>query len=221
MCGVAYGLAFVVANDVVAATMYDGYSRMSQAISELSATGALPRPFLAALAPAFAGLLIGFGVGVWKAAHGRRALRVAGGLLMVHGIWMPLWLLAPMSQREVIVAGGGTSGDTMHLVLSGLTGLFVLSEIAFGAVALGRAFRLYSLLTAAAVVVFAAVLTGMGAANLEAGEPTPWLGLVERIGVYGWMLWMAVLAAALLRRERMRQNRDLLTARVPPSNQAL
>ena len=38
-CGVAYSLLYVVENDVIAATRYEGYSRMSQAISELSAKG--------------------------------------------------------------------------------------------------------------------------------------------------------------------------------------
>jgi hypothetical protein len=175
---------------------------MSQAISELSATGAPTKSLLAVTSPIFSGLMIGFGVGVWKAARGKRALRVAGGLLAAHGAWMPLWLLAPMSQREVIAAGGGTSSDTMHIVLSGLTGLFVLAEIGFGAAAFGKRFRLYSILTATAVVVFAAVLTSISSADLEAGKSTPWLGLVERIGVYAWMLWMAVLAMALIRQER-------------------
>ena len=200
-CGFVYGLAYVVANDVVAATFYDGYSRMSQAISELSATGAPTKPLLTVMSPVFSGLMIAFGIGVWKAARGKRALRVAGGLLAVHGAWMPLWLLAPMSQREVIAAGSGTSSDTMHIVLSGLTGLFVLSEIGFGAAAFGKRFRLYSILTAATVVIFAAVLTGVASTDLQAGEPTPWLGLVERIGVYAWMLWMGVLAIALIREE--------------------
>ena len=200
-CGAIYGVAYVVANDLIAATFYDGYSRMTQAISELSATGAPTKTFLSVTAPIFSGLMLAFGVGVWKAARGRRSLRVAGGLLALHGAWMPLWLLAPMSQREAIAAGAGTSSDTMHIVLSGLTGVFVLSEILFGAAAFEKRFRLYSVLTAASVVVFAAVLTSVASADLGSGNPTPWLGLVERIGVYSWMLWMAVLAVALYRRQ--------------------
>lgn len=204
-CGVVYGVAYVVANDAIAATFYDGYRRAEQAISELSATGAPTQPFLAITSPFFWGLMISFGVGVWRASHGNRWLRVTGALLVVHGAWMPLWLVGPMSQREVIASGGGTWSDTMHLVLGGLSGLFILLELAFGAAGNGWWFRLYSILTAAAVVVFTAVLTGIASADLAAGNATPWLGLVERIGIYAWMLWMAVLAVRLLIEEKRRE----------------
>jgi hypothetical protein len=204
LCGVAYGVAYVVANDLIAAPFYDGYHRMRHAISELSASGAPTQTFLAMISPFFWALMIAFGIGVWRAAHGNRWLRITGALLVVHGAWMPLWLVGPMNQREVIAAGGGTWSDTMHLVLGGLSGLFILSELAFGAAGSGWWFRVYSILTAVAVVVFTAVLTGIASADLAAGKATPWLGLVERIGIYAWMLWMAVLAAELLIRERPR-----------------
>jgi hypothetical protein len=42
-------------------------------------------------------------------------------------------------------------------------------------------------------------LTFLGVAQVEAGEPTPWVGLVEHTMVYGYMLWVAVLAILLLR----------------------
>ena len=62
-CGVLYPLTYVVANDLVAATLYDGYSRMDQAISELSATGAPTRIFLVAMLASIFYLVIGaFGV---------------------------------------------------------------------------------------------------------------------------------------------------------------
>lgn len=44
LCGVAYAVTYVVANDAIAATFYSGYSRTSQAVSELSATGAPTEP---------------------------------------------------------------------------------------------------------------------------------------------------------------------------------
>lgn len=52
-CGVAYLVLYILANDAVAATVYDGYSRMDQAISELSAIGAESRAFLVAMTPLF------------------------------------------------------------------------------------------------------------------------------------------------------------------------
>jgi hypothetical protein len=34
---------------------------------------------------------------------------------------------------------------------------------------------------------------------MEANEPTPWIGLKERVNFYAAMLWIAALAIALLR----------------------
>src|SRR3954468_7372525 len=50
-CGVLYSAAYVVANDLIAAAHYRGYSRTSHAVSELSATGAPTKAFLAATIP--------------------------------------------------------------------------------------------------------------------------------------------------------------------------
>ena len=188
-CGVLYSLLYVVLNDAVAATRYEGYSRMSQAISELSARGAPTRPLLTAMLPICSVLMIAFGIGVWQSAHGKRALRVTGGLLVALGVTAPLWLLAPMSQREVIAVGGGTSSDTMHIVLTAVTVLLILSQIGFGAAAFGKRFRLYSILTAATVLVFGA-LTGVYSSRLAKGNPPPGWGLSNAStsgrGCCGW-----------------------------------
>jgi len=106
-----------------------------------------------------------------------------------------------MTQREEIAAGGGTFSDTMHIVLSAVTVLLILSQIGFGAAAFVKRFRLYSILTAATVLVSGA-LTAMQSPKIEAGEPTPWLGLAERISIGAWLLWIAVLAVALFARTK-------------------
>lgn len=197
-CGVLYSLLYVVANDVIAATLYEGYSRMSQAISELSATAAPTKPFLTALLPIFSGLMIAFGIGVWSSEGGRRALRVTGGLLIAQGVTNLVWLAFPMSSREEMIEGTMPANDLGHIVLTAVTVLLILSQIGFGAAALGALFRIYSILTAVAILVFGA-LTGMESAGIAAGEPTPWMGLFERINLWAWLLWVAVLALILLR----------------------
>ena len=197
-CGIGYGVAYIVASDVIAATLYDGYSRMDQAVSELSATGSPTHTFLTAIGPIFSLALIGFGVGIWWSAQGKRSLQVAGALVIAHGAMSFLWLLAPMSQREVIAAGQGTSADTLHLVLSGATGLFVAAYVGTAAVGFGWVFRLYSIATIATSLVFG--LLSAQVDKIEAGDPTPYMGLLERISMGSWLMWMAVLAAVLLRR---------------------
>ena len=199
-CGVLYSLLYPIVNDVIAANFYDGYSRMSQAVSELSATGTPTHAFVTGIGPVFSLLLIGFGLGVWWSARGTRALRVAGALLVAHGAMSFLWVFGPMSKREVIAAGGATSADTLHLVLSGATGLFVTAYVAAAAFAFGWIFRFYS-----AVTIMTALLFGLLSAQVDriaAGEPTPYMGLLERIGIGTWLLWLAVLAVILLRRSK-------------------
>jgi Protein of unknown function (DUF998) len=197
-CGILYALLYPIVNDVIAATLYDGYSRMDQAVSELSATGAPTHAFLTAVGPVFSLLLIGFGIGIWRSAHRKRSLRIAGALVIAHGAMSFLWMFGPMSQREVIAAGGATSADTMHLVLSAATGFFVTAYVAATAFAYGWVFRLYSVATVATALVFG--LLSAQVDQIEAGDPTPYMGLLERIGIAAWLVWLAVMAAALLRR---------------------
>ncbi len=198
-CGVLYGLTYVVANDVIAGLfIYDGYDPIDQAISELSAKGASSRPFLAAMLPIWTLFLVGFGVGVRRTAGANRALRITGSLLVAQGIFGVLWLWFPMSAREDIMPGVTTSNDTGHLILGGLSVVFFLAEIGFGAAALGKRFRIYSVATVAVALVFGG-LTSAQATNVANAEPTPLMGLYERVNIGSWLLWMAVLAVILLR----------------------
>jgi hypothetical protein len=199
-CGVLYAVLYPIVNDAIAATLYDGYSRIDQAVSELSATGASTHTFLTAVGPVFSLLLIGFGLGVWRTANGKRSLRIAGALVVAHGAMSLLWMFGPMSQRGVIAAGGATSADTMHLALSAATGLFVAAYVATTAFGFGWVFRLYSVATIAAALVFG--LLSAQVDKIEAGDPTPYMGLFERIGIGAWLLWMVVVGIVLLRRNR-------------------
>lgn len=201
-CGVAYAVVYAVVNDVVAASLYDGYSRMSQAVSELSAIGAPTKPFLTATIPLCLALLAAFGIGVWRSAGGSRALRVAGALIVAHAASAPLWLLAPMSPRESIAAGAGGLNDTMHLAMTALTGVFILGYVGFGAAAFGWRFRVYSIVTVVTMLA-AGMWTGAESARLSSGGPTPWLGFAERVSMVAWLVWLVVLSVARLRRHRL------------------
>ena len=211
-CGIAYGVLYVVANDVIAATIFDGYSRVDQAISELSGTQAPSRPFLTTMLPIFTLMVIGFGIGVWKAAQQSRALRVTGAILVAQGFMFPLWLLFPMTSREQMVEATTPANDVGHLVLGALAILFIIAEMGFSAAALGKRFRLFSVAMAATILVFGAA-TGMLSSDITAGHPTPWMGLVERISYGAWLLWMGVLAVMLLHTQGPRQAQSRVPGR--------
>jgi hypothetical protein len=153
------------------------------------------------MVPIFSLLFIGFGVGVWQSAQAKRSLRLAGALMIAHGVMSFLWIFAPMSRREVIAAGEATAADSMHLVLSAATGLFVTAYVATTALAFGAIFRLYSVATIATALVFGLLSAQID--KIETGEPTPYMGLLERIGIAAWLLWVAVVAIGLIRKQAL------------------
>ena len=208
-CGVAYGLVYVVTNDVIAAWIYGGYSATGQAVSELSAVGSPARPFLVTLTPVYSALLIAFGIGVYRAARGwapladggpsrtARRLRWTGVLLTVFGALGPVWLFFPMSQRELLVGESAATNDVGHIVLTVASVGLITAAIVACSVVFGRRFRVYSWLTIAVTVIFG-LLTGLAAAGLERGEATPSMGLLERVSMGAWFLWLAVVAVLVL-----------------------
>jgi hypothetical protein len=210
-CGIAYAAAYVVVNDVVAAWIYRGYSRVDQAVSELSALSAPSRAFLLLTVPVFTALMVAFGIGVWRSAAGGRALRVTGATLVASGVTGLLWLPFPMSARDHIArASGAMAGNDLgHLVLSGVTALLIVTMCVAGAAHFGRGFRVYTALTVTLVLVFSGVLTGLLSVRLAAGEPTPLLGLFERAGIGAWLLWLSVLAIALMREPAVSGGREI------------
>jgi cytochrome c biogenesis protein CcdA len=143
-------------------------------------------------------LVTAFGFGLWKSARRNRAVRIVGGLILAYASLGLLWPFAAMHQREVLAAGGGTLSDTMHVVLGGVTVFLMFLAIGVGATAFGKRFRVYSIATIVVLLVFGG-LTFLEAPRLQANLPTPWIGLWERINISVFLLWIAVLATALLR----------------------
>jgi hypothetical protein len=197
ICGILAALVYV-GSDILAAMLWEGYSYTAQSVSELRAIGAPTRSFLLPILFVYSVLEIAFGFGVWRAnAPGsltKRSLRIAGGLLIGLG---SLDLFMPLLQLDLGEAVGSLT-NTLHLIATVITLLLLLSIIGFGATADGRWFRVYSYAT---ILLFAAtgIWTFMEVPRIAANLPTPWMGVKERIGIYGYMLWLAVFALVLLR----------------------
>ena len=123
-------------------------------------------------------------------------LRAIGGLQILSGATFPLWLLF------------GEASLGAHLVLAVVGILTWLGSMGLGAAAFGMRFRIYSLVCLAVVVMFNALALAYAPA-VDAGEPTPWIGLYERIAFGAYFLWLSVLAVALGRKRSITLEHEL------------
>ena len=211
VCGILSSLLY---GAMIVAIGSEGYSRISQAPSELTAIGAPTRSLWMLLGALYTVLVTAFGWGVWRSAGRDRAVRIVGGLLMAYGFLGLLWPFAPMHQREVLAAGGGTLTDTMHLVLASATVLLMFVAMGVAATAFGKRFRVYSIASVVALVTFGA-LTFWDAPRVQSNLPTPWIGLWERINISVFLLWVGALATVLLRRGSRRSGSPGAIRRTP------
>jgi CubicO group peptidase (beta-lactamase class C family) len=196
VCGILSSLLYVAMN-VVVPLQWSGYSSMSQTVSELSAIDAPTRALWVVLGAVYAVLAAAFGWGVWASGRRNRPVRLVGGLMIAYGVICLAWPVAPMHLR----GAGTTLSDTIHIVFAIVTVLLMMLALGFAAAAFGPRFRLYSIVTMLILVVFGA-LTGLDGPRIAANLPTPWVGVWERINIGAFLLWVVVLAIALLRHPR-------------------
>lgn len=53
-----------------------------------------------------------------------------------------------------------------------------------------------------------AILTGSYIQAMAAGQPTPWMGVYERITIFSYLLWIIVLSFLLLRAQPANPNEE-------------
>jgi hypothetical protein len=198
VCGILASLLYVAMN-IFVAMRYPGYSSATYTVSELSAIGAPTRPLWTSWAFVYTSLMMAFGWGVIKIANDNRNVRIMGILILIYGALGFGWHFAPMHQREVLAAGGGTISDTMHIVFSFVTVSLMFVAMSFGAAAFDRNFRLYSIISIIALTIFG-ILTGIEAPNIDLNAPTPMIGVWERINIGVFLLWVIILAVVLIKR---------------------
>ena len=182
--------------DVLSGLLYDGYSHLDQAISELSAFGSPVRPLMVTVILIHNVLLLTFGIGVLRVARRRTVwwigvLQVAELVLVgiaTHTFWA-------MSSRDMATG----FNDTMHIILSGVFSLLVLAMMILSAVAYPGWFRVYAVATMIAVVGFG-IASSLAMRGIEQND-TPWAGGFERINAYAYFAWLVLLAVMVIRHE--------------------
>lgn len=210
-CGVLASITYV-ATDIYAGMRYAGYSFIDQAVSELFAIGAPTARIVVPLFTLSSACVAVFAYGVWSAIPHTRPSRWLALMLFGNAAnSLLLWNFFPMHMRGETP----TFTDAMHLVLS--INPFVLLSVVSGIFAFTGRFRVYSA-AIVLVVVVPAVVSFSNIAEFAATHVTPGMGMSERVSQYGYQLWQATLAVALLRtRHRRLQHRvcDDSTAQQP------
>ena len=198
ICGILSSLHYVTAT-ILGAMRWKGYSSISQTVSELIAIDAPSAPLVVPLFLIYSIMIFAFGLGVWRSSGQKRILRIVACFIVGKEVLgLVATLFAPMHMRGQET----TLTDTMHAVLTGV-GVFLcmFPAIGSGAMAFGKQFRLYSIGTILIFIVFG-IMSFLDAPQLAASLPTPWLGVWERVNIFGYLLWIVVLAIALLKTEK-------------------
>lgn len=195
LAGILSSVVYVIV-DLLSASRYPGYSLVNQAISELSAVGAPESStrLWSLLGPTYGLLFATFALGVLVTGWGNRSLRISAWLMVTFVAWGVMWPFFPMHER----GAERNLSDLGHLVLGGGSLLLFTAFIGYGAFALGDRFRVYSL-TTMITVFLAGIATFLYVPRLGAGASTPWLGVIERVMIYGYLLWIATMGVALMR----------------------
>ncbi|ABK02361.1 hypothetical protein Arth_0964 [Arthrobacter sp. FB24] len=185
--GALSSLLYVIATDGLAASMWDGYRRTEQMVSELFAVGSPGRDVLLPFTWLYTVLFTAFGVGVWNSVRGNRALRISGGLLTAYGLWNIMGALYPLTL-------GDNASVPMHILVTNIQLALMVAAMCFVAAGFHGRMRAYSIVSLAASAVMGMV------AFMAAPGPNLVLGISERISIGAFLLWVIVLATALWKR---------------------
>ena len=102
-----------------------------------------------------------------------------------------------MHRRELLAAGGKTMTDNLHIAFTIIIVFLMVLVMAFGATLFGKGFRVYSIVSLSAMVVFG-LLAARSGPLIEDNQPTPMAGVWERISISLFLVWIAIVSVRLL-----------------------
>ena len=201
VCGIISTIIYVIAT-ILGAIQWKEYNSISQSVSELIAIDAPSAPLVIPLFLIYSILVFAFGVGIWLSAGTKRILRFVAVLIIAKEILGVIaTLFAPMHMRGI----EGSLTDTMHAVLTGIGVLLcMLPAIGFGAMTFGKGFRIYSIITLLIFLIFG-ILAGMNGSKIAENQPTPLIGVWERINILAYFIWVIVFTIKLLQSDEAKE----------------
>jgi hypothetical protein len=193
-CGVLAGLAYV-GGDVSGALEWPEYHSSSQTVAVLVASDAPSRPLVVRWYVAYEVLLTLFGVGVWRTRMARQRMYVVASLIFIVVI---VGALSYIAFPERIPTIGTQPLESAANLLEATLGILIMFAYVLSAFALGTAFR-YVAMTCLAVFVALSAAAGIEARELAHAHTTPGLGIIQRICILTFFVWLSALAIELVR----------------------
>lgn len=205
--------------DVVFGLLTPDYMFREHAVSELMLTGAEYKAQVSAIifASSVAGLAFGIGFLLHFPLTRYRLLFVAGVLLTVSALSTSMTsTIFPQDARDA----EATFAGTMHLTLVGLNVLItiiamLLCGMGFNKEFGWKQFRLYSFIT---LVLMA---SGGVVSTVFIQNDIHWLGVTERLSIYAYFVWNAVMAWMLLEHFKVRDPDGTDRTQKPENEEAI
>jgi Protein of unknown function (DUF998) len=201
LCGVSAAIIYI-GTVLLGGWLRPGYSHVSMAISELVADGAPNRSLLSSLFLLYNVLLSIFGLGLFLKANIPSRGRVSG---MVGALALVLVGLAGILMELVFAQEPGGTATTftgiMHFVMAGVASLGTMVAV----LGIGLWFRnfpdlkgyvLYSMISLAIIFVSG------GSSAIAIANHSPLFGLIERITILTFTLWIFVVGWKLIQLEK-------------------
>ena len=179
--------------DLIARRSWQGYSFVSRSASDLSAVGSPTRRLVVALGVISDGLLLAFGVSLWRAGGRGRAARTTAVLVTANATLQLAAELVPWHLNE----SESSAANKMNVAVMAPAVICLVAAVGSGAAASRGWFRVYSIATFLAWVVGDLVGTVRAWPKI-AGRRGRTVGLQERSLVYGYLVWVSVLALRLI-----------------------
>jgi hypothetical membrane protein len=185
---------------ILGGTLWHGYNHLTQAISELSMESAPNRGLMDTLFGIYGWLLLIDGAGFacrWRKA-GNKLLAASGIVLMLCSL---SGLLMGLFRQDPIDAALTFTGS-MHLILAGAASLSTILAIFLAAAGFQRLEYAASLSRFSLVLGIIVLVSGGFTAAGTTQFPSIF-GMLERITIGSFMLWLLVCSAFLLDRDRI------------------
>jgi len=200
LCGTTASVIYV-GTVMLGALIRPGYSQVADAISELVADGAPNRSLLSSLFLIYNLLLIAFGMGVFLEAKDRSRGRRSG---YIGSLALILVGLAGVSMELAFPQDPGgtpeTFAGTMHLVMAGIASLGTMVAILYLALWFRNFSALNHYVMYSRISVTIIFISG-GLSAVAMAKHHPLFGLIERLTIGTFILWLFVISRRLLQLE--------------------